>query len=105
MNDELITEKNGWVTHFMERLEQMTEGIEHLATNCRPLLNGERFLTDKELSARLKVSRRTLQDYRTEGRLPYIQLGGKILYRESDIEKILEKGYREAFRLEERSTI
>ena len=103
MNDELITEKNGWVTHFMESLEQMTEGIEHLATNCRPLLNGERFLTDKELSARLKVSRRTLQDYRTEGRLPYIQLGGKILYGESDIKKILEEGYREAFRLKDRS--
>ena len=75
--NELITKTNGWVTYFMESLEQMTEGIEHLATNCRPLLNGERFLTDKELSARLKVSRRTLQDYRTEGRLPYIQLGGK----------------------------
>ncbi len=98
--NELITKTNGWVTYFMESLEQMTEGIEHLATNCRPLLNGERFLTDKELSARLKVSRRTLQDYRTEGRLPYILLGGKILYRESDIEKILEAGYREAFRLE-----
>ena len=103
MNDELITEKNGWVTHFMESLEQMTEGIEHLATNCRPLLNGERFLTDKELSARLKVSRRTLQDYRNEGRLPYILLGGKVLYRESDIKKILEEGYREAFRLKDRS--
>ena len=98
--NELITKTNGWVTYFMESLEQMTEGIEHLATNCRPLLNGERFLTDKELSARLKVSRRTLQDYRNEGRLPYILLGGKILYRESDIEKILEEGYRKAFRLE-----
>ena len=100
--NELITKTNGWVTYFMESLEQMTEGIEHLATNCRPLLNGERFLTDKELSARLKVSRRTLQDYRTEGRLPYIQLGGKILYRESDIEKTLEEGYREAFRLKDK---
>lgn len=100
MNNELIIEKNGWVTHFMESLERMTEGIERLTTNCRPLLNGECYLTDKELSARLKVSRRTLQDYRNEGRLPYILLGGKILYRESDIEKILEEGYRKAFRLE-----
>ena len=105
MNNELITKNNEQVTHFMKSLERMTEGIEQLAASCRPLLSGERYLTDKELSARLKVSRRTLQDYRTEGRLPYIQLGGKILYRESDIEKILEKGYREAFRLEERSTI
>jgi uncharacterized protein YihD (DUF1040 family) len=54
--------------------------------------------TDKEVSARLKVSRRTLQDYRNEGRIAYIQLGGKILYRESDIERMLNDGYRSAYR-------
>ena len=51
------------------------------------------------MSARLKVSRRTLQDYRNEGRIAYIQLGGKILYRESDIERMLNDGYRSAYRL------
>lgn len=45
----------------------------------------------------MKVSRRTLQDYRNEGRIPYIQLGGKILYRESDLEKMLLDGYRSAY--------
>ncbi len=87
----------------MKSLERMTEGIEQLAASCRPLLNGEHYLTDKEVSALLKVSRRTLQDYRNEGLLPYILLGGKILYRESDIKKILEEEYREAFRLKDRS--
>jgi excisionase family DNA binding protein len=61
-------------------------------------LNGERFFTDKEVSARLKVSRRTLQDYRNEGRIAYIQLGGKILYRESDIERMLAGCYRSDYR-------
>ena len=59
-------------------------------------LDGEHYLTDRELSGRLKISRRTLQEYRNEGRLPYIQLGGKVLYRESDIEKMLRDGYRKA---------
>lgn len=97
MNNELITEKNERVNRFMESLERMLKGMERLAAGCRPALNGERYLTDKELAARLKVSRRTLQDYRNEGRIPYILLGGKILYRESDIERMLEEGYREAF--------
>ncbi|WP_251620319.1 helix-turn-helix domain-containing protein [Odoribacter lunatus] len=101
MNNELITEKNERVSRFMESLERMLKGMERLAAGCRPVLNGERYLTDKELSARLKVSRRTLQDYRNEGRIPYILLGGKILYRESDIEKMLEEGYREAFRCQD----
>jgi excisionase family DNA binding protein len=62
-------------------------------------LNGERFLTDSELSVMLKISRRTLQEYRNEGKLPYIRLGGKVLYRESDIERMLQDGYRKAGRL------
>ena len=33
------------------------------------------------------------------GVIPYIQLGGKILYRESDIQKILMPNYREAYRM------
>ncbi len=45
----------------------------------------------------LKVSRRTLQDYRTTGKIPYIQLGGKVLYRESDIQKLLEDNYRKGW--------
>ncbi len=100
MNNELITEKNERVGHFMESLERMLKGIERLVASCRPALNGERYLTDKELSAQLKVSRRTLQNYRNEGRIPYILLGGKILYRESDIERMLEEGYRGAYQTE-----
>ncbi|MFC4674663.1 helix-turn-helix domain-containing protein [Dysgonomonas termitidis] len=53
-------------------------------------LNGESFYTDEELSKKLKISRSSLQDYRDQGRIPYIKLAGKILYRASDIEKLLE---------------
>ena len=31
-----------------------------------------------------------------QGRIPYIQLGGKILYRQSDIERLLEENYHPA---------
>lgn len=44
-------------------------GIENLAVGNRPVLGGERYLTDKEVSAQLKLSRRVLQDYRNEGRI------------------------------------
>ena len=96
--NELINKDNEWIIHFMGSLDRLLDSFEHLTANYRPTLGGERFFTDKEVSARLKVSRRTLQDYRNEGRIPYIQLGGKILYRESDIEKMLLDGYRSAYR-------
>ena len=83
----------------MGSLDSMLARFEHMRGNYRRTLGGERFFTDKEVSARLKVSRRTLQDYRNEGRIAYIQLGGKILYRESDIERMLADSYRSAYRL------
>lgn len=83
---------------YITNLERLLDNYERMTVDYRPTLGGERFFTDKEVSARLKVSRRTLQDYRNEGQIPYIQLGGKILYRESDIEKMLLDGYRSAYR-------
>ena len=97
--NELINKDSEWIIHFMGSLDRLLDNVEHLTSNYRPTLGGERFFTDKEVSARLKVSRRTLQDYRNEGRIAYIQLGGKILYRESDIERMLADGYRSAYRL------
>jgi excisionase family DNA binding protein len=98
MNDnDLITKENERVVSFFNALDRMLSGIENLTKNYRPMLNGERYLTDAEVSERLKISRRTLQDYRNEGKIPYCQLGGKILYRESDIEKMLQENYRKAF--------
>lgn len=91
-----MTKNNEWIIHFMGSIDCLLDSFERMTANYRPTLGGERFFTDKEVSARLKVSRRTLQDYRTEGRIPYIQLGGKILYRESDIERMLTDGYRPA---------
>lgn len=97
--NELINKDSEWIIHFMNSIDRLLDSFERMTVNYRPTLGGERFFTDKEVSARLKVSRRTLQDYRNEGRIPYIQLGGKILYRESDIERMLADGYRSTYRL------
>ena len=36
---------------------------------------------------------RTLQEYRSSGKLPYYMICGKVLYRESEIEKLLQDSY------------
>ena len=99
---EMITKNHALIAEFGDSLDRLLDGIENFMANSRPTLGGERFLTDREVSARLKVSRRTLQDYRNNGILPYTQVGGKILYRASDIEKTLMKGYKEAYRYKRR---
>jgi excisionase family DNA binding protein len=97
MSNEIITRENDRIKRFFSSLDRMLDKIEAALTGCKPTLNGEHFLTDMEVSDRLKVSRRTLQDYRTTGKIPYIQLGGKVLYRESDIQKLLEENYRKGW--------
>jgi len=96
MNNEILTRDSQWIKSFFNSSKRMLDDIDLLVKNSKPHLNGERFLTDKEVSEKLKISRRTLQDYRTHGKIAYIQLGGKILYKESDIEKMLESGYQES---------
>jgi len=42
----------------------------------------------------LHISKRTLQQYRVDGLIPFIKLEQKILFRESDITKVLEDNYQ-----------
>lgn len=95
--NSLITRTTPQISAFFESLDRMLDKVEILAKKSRPTLNGERYLTDKELSERLKISRRALQEYRNEGKIPYYQIGAKVLYKESDIEKILKDSYRKIF--------
>lgn len=81
---ENIRKSSGWLSGFME--------------DYRPPLDGERYLTDREVAELLRVSRRTLQEYRNDRLLPYILLGGKVLYPESGLREVLEANYRKPFR-------
>lgn len=98
--NELIIADHELVTGVMGQLDALLQGIERMDASKKTSPSNEQFLTDKEVSAWLKVSRRTLQDYRNNGMIAYYQLGGKILYKESDIERMVMSGYRNAYRLE-----
>ena len=68
--------------------------IVEVAKTHKPLFVGELFLTGKEVCERLYISPRTLQDYRDRKVIPYTQFAGKILYKASDLEKMLELNYK-----------
>lgn len=88
-----LTSTDTRITFFFNSLERVSDKLETLLKDHTPLFNGERYITDDELSKRLNLHRRTLADYRKDGILPYICFGGKVLYKESDIQKMLEEGY------------
>ena len=90
---ELINGNSEIIKDFFQSMERMLEGIDKLAKESKPHLNGEKFLSNRAASKYLKVSIRTLQEWRDTGVIPYIQIKGKIIYRESDIEQLLQTYY------------
>ncbi|MFT3993613.1 MAG: helix-turn-helix domain-containing protein [Dysgonomonas sp.] len=92
---QLYTNKD--CQELSQALNKALQYIEQVLKTHKPLFDGERYLTSEELCSILKISRRSLQDYRNNGILPFIQLTGKILFRESDIRKVLEERFRPAY--------
>lgn len=74
-------------------IKGLTNRVRSIAQTHRPLFEGEIYLTGREVCERLFLSPRTLQDYRNKGIIPYTQIAGKILYRLSDINRILSENY------------
>ena len=79
----------------LSALEGMNRRIKEVAQTHKPLFGGEHFLTSKEVCDRLYISPRTLQDYRDRKVIPYTQFAGKILYKMSDLERLLDEHYQE----------
>ena len=78
----------------LSAISSVSRRIKEVAQTHKPLFGGEHFLTGKEVCERLYISPRTLQDYRDRKIIPYTQFAGKILYKASDLERLLEDCYR-----------
>lgn len=100
MNEEnnVITMDTEGVTMLLQNVQKNSKWLSAFLESYSPPLDGERYLTDKEVSELLRVSRRTLQEYRNNRVLPFILLGGKVLYPESGLREVLETNYRRPIR-------
>ena len=87
--NELILADQELEVGFIGKLDALLEGIKRMDANCKASPGNEQFLTDKEVSAWLKVSRRTLQTLRDNGTLAYSQIGHKIFYKPEDVQRIV----------------
>lgn len=97
MADEIITKNHPQVIAFRENSQLAFDALSEIKENHHVVLEGLSLLTDKDVAQRLRVSRRTLQNYRDAGILPYYLVGGKCLYAESDISKLLKVNYHPRF--------
>lgn len=97
MTQFILTKESPEIIRFFRNISTLSKMLDDQEKNLCPVLNGERYITDSELAEKLKLTRRTLADYRMNGRLPYYKIGGKLLYKEKDILVLLEKNRVETF--------
>ena len=51
----------------------------------------DRLLTQRDVAAYFKVTRRTIENWRDKGWLPFIRLGGVIRFKPSDLQRVVER--------------
>ena len=87
MSEEQIMELNQKMDAIIEALNFKTKEND---------LNGE-WLNQLEVQKLLQVSSRSLQNYRNQGILSFSKTGGKIRYKRTDVESLLQTNYVKGF--------
>lgn len=77
---------------FVSWMEKITSKLDDIfsCVKARNILNGEKLYDNQDLCFMLKLSKRSLQRYRSLGVLKYIQIGQKTLYYESDVKNFVK---------------
>jgi len=70
----------------------------HSAVTKKQATPEEAFIDNEEFLKLMKVSRRTGQSWRDEGIISFSQIGSKIYYRMSDVQKLLDGNHKKAFK-------
>lgn len=75
---------DAWMERIMERFDKQDKTLS-MITNQYNYLEGERIFDNQQLCQYLNVSKRTLQRYRSSGKLKSYSIHKKMYYKESDV--------------------
>ncbi len=89
---DVITIESEAFRQIIDKLKKLDRNFGSLSEKADKKIS-ERWLDGQEVRFLLKISTRTLQNYRDEQLLPYSQIGNKMYYKAVDVEKFLKKNY------------
>lgn len=89
-----IGNSNEDMRKLLDTIISIKNDLLYIRGHFYPLLKGEIYLTGEQVCEMLHISKRTLQQYRDDRLIPFIKIERKILFRESDIIKVLEENYQ-----------
>ena len=95
---DILNNNSSDIRDLLCAIEKAGENIHDSIQQQKPTLFGEVFLDNNEVCKMLRLSQRTLQDYRDKGLIAFYKLEGKILYKLSDVRKMLEQNYFDAWK-------
>lgn len=76
----------------MERFDILMELVNG-DKNQLAVIDGEELLDNQDVLQMLKISTRSLQRYRSSGKLPYYTISGKIYYKLSDVHQFVRESF------------
>lgn len=74
-----------WMQKLSKKLSEIGQDLKSLINTDKVFSEDEKLLDNQDLAFLLKVSKRTLQRYRSDGKLPYFMIGHKTYYRVNDV--------------------
>ena len=84
----------------LKRIQEAQQEIMEILTTTKKPAETKRWYTNDEILELLKVSRRTLSNWRDKGLIGFSQVGSKIYYNQADVEGFMNQHYREPFNKE-----
>ena len=97
MSEDIITRDSSEFKELRRNIIRAIQAVDILIDTHRPAIGNEVYLTSEEVCSLFGLSKRSLQNYR-DSQIPYTSIGGKILYPQSAIYKLLESHYVRALR-------
>lgn len=84
------TEFTAWMEKIMERFDILKEQVSSSQSRFIEI-DGEVLLDNQDVLQLLKISSRSLQRYRTDKKLPYYTISGKLYYKLSDVHQLIRE--------------
>jgi hypothetical protein len=80
-----------WMEVLSKKLSEIGKDLKSLISTNDVFSDEEKLLDNQDLAFLLKVSYRTLQRYRTSGKLPYFMIAHKTYYRTVDVRNFVRE--------------
>jgi len=87
------TEFHAWMERVMQRFDLLTEKILKVEQRHN-VIDGDELLDNQDVLQMLKISSRSLQRYRSNGKLAYYTISGKLYYKLSDVHQLIRESFQ-----------